>query len=103
MFEKLRGRIRDFLPSSDPKEPAPFQPKAHPIEQLEKPNAIEFPKITNRYRWINYGFNRKERRRFEARGRKGLLTKIEKMMLKANPRNFPSNGGVNNPYYGVNV
>lgn len=99
MFQKLRGRIRDWFPASDPQTKEQFTPKVHPIEQVEKPERIEFPKITNRYRWVNYGYNRKERRGFEARGMKNRLTKLEKTMLKANPKNRPSNGGINNPYY----
>jgi hypothetical protein len=119
MFKKIGGRIRNWWKSdADPdRTPKQFTPKVHPSEQLEKPDRIQFPAITNRHIYINYGFNRKERRRLEALGRKGLLTKIDKMMLKANPKNVPCEvkrfrvGArqkivklmkTNNPLYGVN-
>lgn len=92
MLKNIGGRIRDWWKTTpDPNhKPKNFTPRVHPAEQLEKDERIQFPAITNRHIWINYGFNRKERRRLEALGKQGKLTKIDKMMLKVNPRNTPA-------------
>jgi hypothetical protein len=106
MFKKIGGRIRDWWKSNpDPNHtPRNFTPKVHPSEQLEKPDRIQFPAITNRHIYINYGFNRKERRRLAASIKKRkkfgppkgvnheqfyAALEIDKMMLKANPKNVP--------------
>ena len=98
MFEKLRGRVRDWAES--PSAPAPtksFQPKAHPSEVFES----ETTRIdtSSRTRWTTFGLNRKERRTIEALIRKGKATRFQKWQLRNSPRNWPSNGGSNNPAF----
>lgn len=132
MFKNIGGRIRDWWKSSpDPNHtPRQFKPKAHPSEQLVKPDRVQFPAITNRHIYINYGFNRKERRRLAASIKKRkkfgapkgsnsaefqVALNLDKMMLKQNPKNTPcevkrffgARGEIikvmktNNPLYGV--
>lgn len=119
MFEKIRGRIRDWWkPASQETDSTPqiFTPKAHPLEQLERPSQRQITTST-RTRWITFGLNRKERRAREKQLQ--MLTvahpKTKKLVprspkytfrvdllkweLKNSPHNYPSNGGSNNPIF----
>ena len=104
MFEKLRGRSRDLLQRLRTTEQnlptvhtTSFQPKAHPSEVLES----ETTRINTsaRTRWTTFGLSRKERRTIEALIRKGKATRFQKWQLRNSPRNWPSNGGSNNPAF----
>lgn len=123
MFEKLRGRIRDWWKPADSntdRTPIKFSPKAHPSEQLERDNE-PLLLTTKQTRWITLGLNRRERRARYARlkllYRQHNITakNFKKVManlagttiageinfirfeLQNSPYNRPSNGGTNNP------
>lgn len=101
MFDKIKGRIREWRknhPAVSDSKPQLFTPKVHPWEQLEKPATREI--VTSaRARWITFGLNRKERRTIDARIRKGVAVRFDKWQMANTPRNWPSNGGSNNPVF----